>query len=327
MAALTLCLLLPALAQSASLNPTPAAINAIARAFGFVTGQGVALDMLAEAHPQLAAQVAGARESFEASFPDVEDKLANELRAAFGTASFTKFRRDVLDRVIDLQIKQPKSAEQALAFLAEVQRRSQGEGVDPEILDYLLAATYAGEPAAEFADGFRQRFRTDGSGKAQGLRLRMQLPRSWAGRDSERPGVVRRWVSEGGNGNATIQLDIRDARGFRPSKDDIARFIAQGGVRELVIDGGEVVDASAYSLETLPGFSALLRSSTEQTPGQQSLSWTQMYQVFFRGQAISVMCTATGRPGDPASADQGLRRIQSLCRQVASSLMVEQLYD
>lgn len=324
---MSLCLSWPALAQPAALNPTPAAINAIARAFGFVTGQGVALDMLAESHPQLAAQVTGAREAFEASFPDVEDKLAAELRAAFGTASFTKFRRDVLDRVIDSQMKQPKSAEQALAFVAEVQRRAQGEGVDQEILDYLLSATYAGEPAAEFADGFRQRFRTDGSGKAQGLRLRLQLPRSWAGRDSELAGVVRRWVSEGGNGNAAIQLEIRDARGFSPTKADIARFIAQGGVRELVIDGSEVVDASAYSLETLPGFSALLRSTAAQATGQPTVSWTQMYQVFFRGKAISVMCTAVGKPGDPVSADQGIRRIQPLCRQVAAGMMVEQLYD
>ena len=315
----------PVHAHSASLHATPAAVDAMARAFGFVIGQGVALDMLAEAHPALADEAAGAREAFDAAFPEVEDKLAAELRSAFGAAVFTKFRGDLLERVTAARAKEPISADEAEDFLALVLRRAQGEGVEQDILDYLLAASFAADPAAEFADGFRQRFRADGSGKAQGLKLRLQLPRSWTGGDVDRPTAVQRWVSEGGHGNAAIQLDVRDARGFNPSKNEIARFIAQGGVRELVIDGAEVVDASAYSLETLPGFSALLQSTLPDRPG--ALSWTQMYQVFFRGKAISLTCTATGKSDDTPSVEQHLRRIQPLCRQVASSLVIEQLYD
>ncbi len=325
-AVLALLLLFPSLALPAVLNPTRPAIQSIARAYGFVTGQGIALDLIADGHPELAAQVALARESFDAAFPGVEVKLEDELRAIFGAQGFMKFRRDMLDKVIDAQIKQPKSAEQARSLLAEVQRRARGDGIEQDVLDYLLAALYGAEPAAEFADGFRQRFRTDGSGKAQGVRLRLQLPRSWRSSDSELPHVVQQWTSESGNGNAMIVLGIRDALGLTPSKGEIERFIAEGGARELAIGGGDIIDASSYALETLPGFSAVLRATTE-SDGQRRVTWTQLYQVFFRGKAIGVRCTAVGKEGDAAQVEQRLRRLQPLCRQVASSLMMEQIYD
>lgn len=324
--ALLLPLLLPAEALAGALNHTRPAVKSIARAYGFVSGQGIALDLITENHPQLASQVLAAREAFDSAFPGVEDKLDNELREIFGAPGFLRFRRDMLDAVLDAQMKEPKSLEQAQSFLAEVERRARGETLDKDVLDYLLAAAYAAEPAAEFTDGFRQRFRADGSGKAQGIRLRLQVPRSWAATDSALPHVLQQWTSEGGNGDATIMLGVRDTRGFQPSGEDIARFIAQGGIRELAIEGADVVDATAYSLETLPGYSAVLRSLTSRD-GRQSVAWIQMYQIFFRGKSVSLMCQVSGKNSETVQVEQGLRHIQSLCRQVVSSLVMEQLYD
>ncbi len=316
----------PANAQAASLNHTRGAIISLSRAYGFVSGQGIALDMVAEAYPELAAHVAATRESFEAAFPEAEKKLEAELTAVFGPKAFLQFRNDMLDAVIDAQMKQSRSLDEARSFLADVQQRARGEGMDKDVLDYLLATQYAAAPSAEFADGFRQRFRSDGSGKGQGIRLRLQVPRSWTGQDGELGHVLQKWTSEGGNGNAMILLGVQDARGFNPSKEEIARFIAQGGARELAIDGNEIIDASPYSLETLPGFSALLRSATG-PDGQRMVSWTQMYEVFFRGKAVSVMCVSAGKEQDALELNEQFRRIQPLCRQVASSLVIEQIYD
>lgn len=312
--------------QAASLSHNRPALKSIARAYGFVSGQSLSLDLIAEAHPDLSAQVMRARLAFDSAFPDVEDRLEGELRAAFGDQGFAQLRRDMFDKLIDLLQKQPMTDAQAREFLAEVQRRAHGEDIDGEVLDYLLAATYAGDPAAEFADGFRQRFRTDGSGKARGLKLRLQLPRSWKAADGERPHIVRKWTSEGGNGTSILMLDIRDAAGYAPSKADIEQFIAGGGVRELAPQGGEVVEASAFTLETLPGYAAVLRTSAERA-GLRMVSWMQMFQVFFRGKAVGVMCTSVGLTTEAAKVEQDFRRIQPLCRQVANSLVLEQLYE
>ncbi len=180
--------------------------------------------------------------------------------------------------------------------------------------------------SAEFANGFRQRYRSDGSGKAQGLRLRMQLPRSWSGSDGGRPHLVRKWTSEGGAGNAAILLDIRDAQGFSPSAADIDAFVARGGARELAGDDGEVVDASAFALDNLPGVSAVLRTPPQRN-GPRFVSWAQVYRIYFRGKALSLVCMNVGSEGESAQVEQGFRRLQPLCRQVVHSLMLEQLYE
>ncbi len=325
-AVLALCwLLLPLSSVSAALTHTPQAVLSISRAYGFVASQSLSLVQIEEAYPELIPQVFSARGAFNSAFPEVEARLETELRAVFGEGDFAGLRRDMQERVSEVLNKQPLSAAQAAEFLADVQRRARGEGLDPEIRDYLLAVTYASEPATEFADGFRQRYRTDGSGKALGLRLHLQLPRSWSGTDGERKSIVRQWISEGGNGRAMILLDIRDVGNFRPSRADIERFLAQGGARELASRVGEVVEAFAFALESLPGYSAVLHAP--ENTGDGVHTWTQMYQFFFRGKAICVMCAAVGTDAEALAIEQSFRRIQPLCRQVVNSLVMEQAED
>lgn len=121
--ALALALLLPlrpALAQAATLNHTRLAVKSIARAYGFVSGQSMALDLIEEAHPGLSAQVLSARESFDATLSDVKDKREAELSTAFGAAAFSNLRHDMLAKVIDELQQQAMPAGQARDFLAEV---------------------------------------------------------------------------------------------------------------------------------------------------------------------------------------------------------------
>lgn len=316
------CLLLPLPSESATLTHTPQAVRSISRAYGFVAGQTLSLAQIEEAYPELIPQVFGARAAFNSAFPEVESRLEAELRAVFGEKDFDGLRRDMQEKVSDALQKQPLSAAQAAEFLAGVQSHARGEGLDPEIRDYLLAITYANEPSAEFNDGFRQRYRTDGSGKALGLRLHLQLPRSWSSTDGERKRAIRQWISEGGNGRDLILLDIRDVGNFRPSRAEIERFIAQGGARELAMHVGEVVEASAFSLESLPGYSAVLYSPVKGDDVVQTR--IQMYQFFFRGKAIGLMCATVGAEAESLAVEQSFRRIQPLCRQVVNSLVIEQ---
>lgn len=323
---LLLALLLPAAVQAAALNHSREAVRSVSRAYGFVVGQSIVLDLIEEAHPQLEPEALAARAAFDAVFPEAEEKLEAELAAVFGEKSFAAMREETLDLMSRVLQKQQLSVEQARDYIAGVKRRAQGEDMEQDVLDYLLAATYADRPSAEFADGFRQRYRSDGSGKAQGLRLRLQLPRSWAGADGERPHIVRKWTSEGGNGPATILLDVRDAQGVSPTRVEIERFLAAGGARELAVEGGEVTDASLFTLETQPGFSAVVRSPLERA-GARMVSWAQVYRIYFRGKALSLMCMNLGAEAEAAQVEQRFRRLQPLCRQVADSLVLEQLYE
>ncbi len=324
--ALLLAALLPSLVQAASLNPTRQSILGISRAYGFVLGQTIALDLLETAHPGLAGQARSAREAFKVAFPDAEARLEAELASVFGAKRFGEMRAETIDLMGDVLSKQEVSEVQARDFIDKVRRRAHGEGFEPDVLEYLLAAVYAADPSAEFIAGFRQRFRTDGSGKAQGLRLRLQLPRSWAGAEAERPHIVQKWISEAGSGNATILLDVRDSQDFAPTRAEIEAFVSNGGVRELAVEGGVVVDASTFTLESLPGLSVVMHAPMERL-GVRMASWMQMYRIYFRGKTLSLMCMNLGAEEDAVRVEQGFRRLQPLCRQVANSLVLEQLYE
>ncbi len=323
---LLLAWLLPACAQAAALNHSHEAIKSISRAYGFVVGQSIALKVIEQAHPGLAAEAMAARSAFEAGFPGAEGKLEAELAAVFGDKNFAAMRADTFRLLTDVMQKEHWSAEQGRDFIAGYKSRAKGEGIEQDILAYLLAVVYADEPVNEFSDGFRQRYRSDGSGKAQGLLLRLQLPRSWSCADGERAHIVRKWTSEGGNGPATILLDVRDAQGVSPTRVEIERFLAAGGARELAVEGGEVTDASLFKLETQPGFSAVVRSPLERA-GARMDSWAQVYRIYFRGKAVSLMCMNLGAEAEAAQVEQHFRRLQPLCRQVADSLVLEQLYE
>lgn len=135
--------------------------------------------------------------------------------------------------------------ELALQFLKQVEDRSKGEIPSP-ILEYLLVVKYASNPVGEFLDGFRQRYNTDGSGKSQGIKLKLQIPKSWAKKEAERPHIVQKWVSENVNGVETIMLGIRDAEGLDPSKSEIEELVCSGDVKDSVPEGVTYLESGVF---------------------------------------------------------------------------------
>jgi hypothetical protein len=51
-----------------------------------------------------------------------------------------------------------------------------------------------------------------------------------------------------------------------------------------------------------------------------------LYQLYFRGKAIGVMCMAGANERDSQKADATAALIKPLCQQVVNSLVLEQAY-
>src|SRR6266705_3374482 len=97
--------------------------------------------------------------------PDVKKKLEAELTAALTEPKFKELRAGMDNKIRPFQTKQQLTPQLAQQFLEQVTARAKGDEMEPDVLRYLLAVRYAANPVAEFGDGFRQRFRTDGTGK------------------------------------------------------------------------------------------------------------------------------------------------------------------
>ncbi|MBS0497619.1 MAG: hypothetical protein JST38_03880 [Bacteroidetes bacterium] len=321
-----LCLLVvtgfPVTSFAINLNPT--SVKGVAQAYGFILGQEYSLARIANEFPELLGDVDLARAQFDLTFPDIKTKLETQLKKAMGEKPFQEAAANLQEKIRETIEHQKISREIAANFLEQFQGRSKGE-IESPIIEYLLAVKYTANPVGEFADGFRQRYQTDGMGKSQGINLHLQLPRSWVKTDGERPHIVQKWVSENGTGLEMILLDIRDGRGYNPTKKEMKDFVRSGEVKDTVPNDSKYIDSGNFTLEQQTGYWLQIATPLERA-GMKMYQDTLIYQFFFHGKAIGVFCQAGGPENKKPKINEAFKRIRPLCQQVLNSLVLTQAY-
>lgn len=238
---------------SFAINFTPTSVKGIAQAYGFVLGQEFSLSRIAKEFPELSGSVELARAQFGSTFPDIRTKLETQLKNAMGKKLFQETATNLRTKLRETLGRQQLTREIATNFLEQVKARSKGE-IESPVLEYMLAVKYTANPVGEFTDGYRQRYQTDDTGKSQGIKLNLQLPRSWAAKEGERPHIVKKWVSENGTGLEIILLDIRDGQGYIPTQKEIEEFVRSGEVKGTVPEGSTYVASGNFTLEMQTGY-------------------------------------------------------------------------
>lgn len=317
-----LLLTLPVMAAAASFNT--AAVKGLSTAYGFVLGQEYSLSRIEKEYPDLAGGVVLARSQFDATFPDIQAKLEAQLKHVFGEKKFQALAVTMGDKVREALGRLQMTRPMAVDLFDQVKGRSKGI-IESPVLEYLLAVKYQSNPAGEFADGFRQRYKTDGIGKSQGIKVNLQLPKSWAAKDGERPHIVQKWSSVNGTGMEMIFLDIRDAEGSNPSRQEMLRFVTSGEVRDIVPDGGAYVASGNFSLEKQTGYWVQMSLLLERA-GMKMYQDSVINQLFFRGKAIAIGCAVVGPENERQKIGEAFKRMKPLCQQVLNSLVLPQAY-
>lgn len=309
---------------SSAINFNPTSVKGMAQAYGFVLGQEYSLLRIEKEFPELTGGVELARAQFASTFPDIKAKLETQLKQAMGDKLFQDSRATLQTKLKVTLNRQQITREIAGNFLQQVKGRSKGE-IESPVLEYLLTVKYSANPAGEFTDSFRQRYETDGMGKSYGLKVNLQLPRSWLGKDGERPHIVQKWVSENGTDLETILLDIRDSHGYNPTKKEMEELVRSSEAKDTVPDGSIYIASGNFTLEKLNGYWVQMFTPHERAGMKMYLN-TLRYQFFFRGKAIGIMCQAGGAENEKFKLDNAFKRIQPLCQQVLNSVVLPQAY-
>jgi len=307
-----------------AINFNPTSVKGMAQAYGFVLGQEYSLSRIANEFPESTGEVELARAQFGSTFPDIKTKLETQLKQAMGEKLFQETATNLRTKLRETLGHQQITGEIAGNILEQVKGRSKGE-IESPVLEYLLAVKYTTNPVGEFADGYRQRYQTDGVGKSQGIKLNLQLPRSWAAEDGERPHIVKKWVSENGTGLETILLGIRDWQGYNPTKKESEEFVRSGEVKETVPEGSTYVASGNFTLEMRTGYWVQMAMPIERAEMKIYLD-VLMYQFFFRGKAVGIVCQAGGPEREKPKVNDAFKRIRPLCQQVLNSLVLTQAY-
>lgn len=297
-------------------------------AVGYCIGQEHSLSAI-ERQPGLTRDVALYRARFNSAFPDACRNLEQAVEHAirYANVNWNQIREDLLTKIAML-LKDPQSPTEAKSMLASLEPRLNGE-IEPAVLSFLLAASTPNlrDPSWEMRQGWKSEYRTDEHPKAKGVRLHIQVPRSWKAEEGRRPNIVQKWTSQGGQGLNTVLVQIKSAEPdliatWQSLKDDRA-------IRptcEALVAGTSKVELTGSRRVAVEGQDALICSYlTTMERMDSSITMANEFLVFPWGRGL-IMILSMSAYTDPADRDEAVRDAKALLSAVGNSIVLPERY-
>ncbi len=298
-------------------------LNGLGTVYGYLTGQESSLKVIERSYPELQQEVTLARLQFDASYTNVREKTKNKLIEIFKDNGVKLMA--MTDEKLGEQIPKSLTKNEAVAFIKTVQNRANGIIENQPTRDFLLAITYFENPGLEIAEKKTQKFNTKSEPKAKGLDLNVTLPLSWKEQDGTTPNTVRSWKSEGGSGASLISLLVRDTGDTR-TKAQVQRAIERKELTNMVHPSADVSKVIYTEVGNQPGWYA----EAELTQKRLEFEIFQTYknlQVLYGGKTIEIGCSSGNIAAKKDEALKEAKRVESLCKAVMLSLVINNLYQ
>lgn len=308
--------------------PSQSLVNDAAMAYGYFVGQSQTVSRIAREFPALANRATMASQSFALRFEPAVNGIDSTMTAA-NSAEWGKIKRAITKDIKQAVDSQALTSSAAGAFLDQVVARSKGQ-IETPVLETLLLfhPSYMAQPASEMLDGFKQKYVCDGSGKAKGVALSIEVPKSWKFSDGERPNVVKKFLSANGSGYESVMLMIMSApMDMQSEMKELAASDRSAAelAKESLPEEARFLEAGALTIEGLPGY--WCRYSTKMTRVRSVVESDNIaYTVFWKKNMIQIQCqVATSLDGERLNKT-GFGRYAKLFELVANSLVITSRY-
>lgn len=307
--------------QAFSLNQN--SFNGLARVYGYAAGQEQSLKIIEASYPELQQDVVLVRLKFQSSYPDLKDKASSKIIELAGEQGKTLIAN--IEQQLSANAPKTIPKNQAIEFLKTVVNRADGKIENQPTRDFMLAITYFENPEREIAEKKTQKFNTKNEPKAKGLDLNITLPLSWTEQEGTTPNTVRSWKSEGGSGASLISLLVRDTGDTR-TKAQVQRAIERKELTNMVNPNGDIKKVIYSEVGNQPGWYA----EVELTQKRLEFEIFQTYknlQVLYGGKTIEIGCSSGNIAAKKDEALKEAKRVESLCKAVMLSLVINNLYQ
>jgi hypothetical protein len=316
----------PAVSSTNANEPvlTDATARDIGQAYGFHLGQNFSLDAIERKFPELAPQARIAKLQFESSFAASITNMDGVLSRKGG--EWGKVKSELRDMIAATLGSQTLTTNSAKDFVEIVTKRAKGEIPSP-VIETLLTfhPTYIAKPGSEFLDGFKARFASDGSGKAKGVRLHLDYPKSWSSADGNRPNIVRKFVSQNGRGFETIMVIVKSLPlppGQEITDKDIEEMATPKELKEMLPDGAIFVSGAPLKLDGRLGFYQKYSLKQQQLDFTIS-SLVVAHTVYYKTSMIQIQCQVGSEAKDEPALKERFERFEPLFKLVANSFVIE----
>ena len=308
-------------AQAFSLNQN--SLNGLARVYGYLIGQEQSLKFIESSYPEFQQDILLVRLKFQSAYPDLKDKTANKIIELTGEQGKSLISN--MEQQIAANAPKAIPKNQAVEFLKTVENRADGKIENQPTRDFMLAITYFENPGLEIAEKKTQKFNTKNEPKAKGLDLSITLPLSWTEQEGTTPNTVRSWKSEAGSGASLISLLVRDTGDTR-TKVQVQRAIERKELGNMVNPNGDIKKVIYSEVGNQPGWYA----EVELTQKRLEFEIFQTYknlQVLYGGKTIEIGCSSGNIVAKKDEALKEAKRVESLCKAVMLSLVINNLYQ
>ena len=308
-------------AQAFSLNQN--SLNGLARVYGYLIGQEQSLKIIESSYPEFQQDILLVRLKFQSAYPDLKDKTANKIIELTGEQGKSLISN--MEQQIAANAPKAIPKNQAVEFLKTIENRADGKIENQPTRDFMLAITYFENPGLEIAEKKTQKFNTKNEPKAKGLDLSITLPLSWTEQEGTTPNTVRSWKSEAGSGASLISLLVRDTGDTR-TKVQVQRAIERKELGNMVNPNGDIKKVIYSEVGNQPGWYA----EVELTQKRLEFEIFQTYknlQVLYGGKTIEIGCSSGNIVAKKDEALKEAKRVESLCKAVMLSLVINNLYQ
>jgi len=184
----------------------------------------------------------------------------------------------------------------------------------------------------EFLDGKKVKFNTRGRAKAKGLNMTFYYPQSWQVREGERPNILQKFISEGGEGLEIVTILTKDmglAPGTIVSDSELKAVFAADELKNMIPEGATLLNAKTTSIGGVPAGMLEFTIRTNRAGMEMetyNISFNFMINstfVIFSGSVALMPESKTGVVVNALSLGKKMDQFRPLFTLMASSIVLE----
>lgn len=190
----------------------------------------------------------------------------------------------------------------------------------------VLAITSASK---EFTSGKFTKFSTAGHPKSNGVNMAISYPNSWMAMEGERPHIVQKFVSEGGQGLeiATItMLPLPLPKGVVIPENELRAYFTPTAMKNMTPPGATFISAKSTMIEGVPA--GILRYSMRQDRAGRTVEsqWVSYYFIYKATAVTFGGSVALAQPFSPDALSKKMDDFASLFFLMANSIVLPEQY-
>jgi hypothetical protein len=312
----------------------------IAKAMGYYYGMEVALDLIEEKYPVLAAEAIVAKMNLKIA----HGKAMNNMELIYEDTggNIQELKDDVLEILITQHGVDNFSFYEAKEYLNtfEEARIFGNSELTSDLVRILLShnSLYLTYPAKEFLDNYRNLFKTNNHPKSKGLNLSLEYPKSWSSREGKRPNVITLIQNASKDCLATLLIqDFWTGMGIDTdtlSTDEIEYIMSGELISDIITDGEyhkeviyelgfeniTMIDTEVIKIDRHPARVIKFRGTKPTLLGDIE-AYNVIYQIAYENYLINVdfMISLNGQENPQEHIDKNVL----LSKLIVSSLIIE----